>query len=67
MKPQTPPVIDPSLNLDQVRRDCLTLAKHRARYSAGAAVIPVPFLDVMVDAGLLSQLLPEISERFGLS
>ncbi len=67
MKPQTPPVIDPSLNLDQVRRECQDMVKKRARLSAGAAMIPVPFLDVMVDAGLLSQLLPEISERFGLS
>jgi uncharacterized protein (DUF697 family) len=35
--------------------------------SAGAAVIPVPFLDVVIDVGILSQLIPEINARFGLS
>ncbi len=58
---------NPAIDLEQVRRECLELAKKRARLSAGAAVIPVPFLDVIVDAGVLSQLLPEISEKFGLS
>ena len=35
--------------------------------SAGAAVIPVPFLDVLIDVGILSQLIPEINARFGLA
>ena len=33
---------------------------------AAAAVVPVPLLDVAVDATLLSKLLPEISAKFGL-
>lgn len=61
-----PNTIDPNLNLEQVREECLTLVKKRAKYSAGAAVVPVPFLDVAIDAGMLTQLLPNISERFGL-
>ncbi len=62
-----PDTIDPSLNLDQVRADCRELVNKRAWFSAGAAVVPLPFLDVLVDASLLSQLLPDISSRFGLA
>lgn len=54
------------LNLDQIRRECQQLAKARAKISAGVAIIPVPFLDVLIDVGMLSQLLPEINARFGL-
>lgn len=61
-----PDSIDPDLNLEQVRRDCLALAKKRAYLSAGAAVIPVPFLDVVVDVSILSKLIPEINQQFGL-
>src|SRR5690554_5921202 len=62
-----PNSIDPNLNLEQVRADCLELVKKRAYVSAGAAVIPVPFLDVVIDIGILSQLIPEINARFGLA
>lgn len=61
-----PNTIDPSLDLEQVKQECLALVKNRAKYSAGVAVIPIPFFDVAVDAGMLTQLLPDISERFGL-
>ena len=29
--------------------------------------MPVPFFDVIIDVGILSQLIPEINARFGLS
>lgn len=58
--------VDPSLDLEKIRRECQELVKSRAKVSAGMATIPVPFLDVAVDATLLTKLLPEISERFGL-
>lgn len=61
-----PNTIDPNLDLEQVKKECQKLVKKRAKYSAGVALIPVPFLDVAVDAGMLTHLLPEISERFGL-
>ena len=61
-----PHTIDPNLDLEQVRKDCQKMVKKRARYSAGVAIVPVPFFDVAVDAGMLTQLLPDISERFGL-
>ena len=62
-----PERLDPSLDLEQIRAECLELTKKRAYYSAGAAVIPVPFMDVVIDIGILSQLIPEINARFGLA
>lgn len=61
-----PNTIDPSLDLEQVKKECQQLVKKRARVSAGVAIVPVPFFDVAVDAGMLTQLVPDISERFGL-
>lgn len=58
--------IDPDLDLEKARKDCQELVKSRAKISAGMATIPVPFLDVAVDSALLTKLLPEISQRFGL-
>lgn len=52
--------------LERIRDECRHLVRSRALVSAGAAVIPVPFLDVAVDARILMLLLPEISHRFGL-
>lgn len=61
-----PNTIDPNLDLEKVKKECKKLVKKRARISAGVAIIPVPFFDVAVDAGMLTQLIPDISERFGL-
>ncbi len=63
---ELPKYIDSNVDLKAVRLECEKLVKSRAKYSAGVAVIPIPFLDVMVDAGLLSVLLPEITARFQL-
>lgn len=68
-KPISQPVakdFDPTINLEKVRAECQELAKSRAKISAGAAIIPVPFLDVAIDVGMLSKLLPEITKKFGL-
>lgn len=54
------------LDLNKIRRECQELAKSRAKISAGVAIIPIPFLDVAVDVGMLTKLLPQITERFGL-
>ena len=62
-----PDSIDPSLNLEQIRDECLEQVKKRSYVSAGVAVIPVPFLDVVIDVGMLSLLIPEINARFGLA
>ncbi|KAF5302757.1 hypothetical protein FQR65_LT19064 [Abscondita terminalis] len=44
-----PDSIDPTLNLEQIREECLELVKKRSYVSAGAAVVPVPFFDVVID------------------
>lgn len=65
LKP-TAKTTDPNLNIEQVRLECKEMVKSRAKISAGVAIIPVPFLDVAIDVAMLSKLLPEISDRFGL-
>lgn len=60
-------IIDASINLEQARQDSLDLIKKRAFVSAGAATVPIPFFDLFADLGVLSFLLPEINEKFGLS
>lgn len=52
--------------LEAIRQECRALVRKRALVSAGAAVVPVPFMDIVVDASILMQLIPEISRRFGL-
>jgi uncharacterized protein (DUF697 family) len=56
-----------SSELARIRAECRTLVRQRALVSAGIAAIPVPLLDVVVDAGILLDLIPEISQRFGLT
>lgn len=56
---------DPEL-LAAVRR-ARKLLNRRALAGAAASAVPVPGLDWLVDAALLSKLIPAISEEFGLS
>ncbi len=49
-----------------VRRSRKLLNK-RALVAAAASAVPVPGLDWAVDAALLSRLIPEINQEFGLS
>lgn len=59
-------LISPTLDLELIRRECVDLVKKRAWISAGAAIVPVPFLDVVIDTSVLSVLLPQINAKFGL-
>lgn len=61
-----PKSISPDLDLDKIKQECENLVKEKALLSAGAAVVPIPLMDLVVDGALLTKLLPEISERFGL-
>lgn len=61
-----PKSFDPSLDLEQIKRECHEMVKKEAKYSAAAAIVPVPLVDLVVDASLLTKLLPEISAKFGL-
>lgn len=53
--------------LDAIRDECRKMVTQRSLVSAGAAVVPVPGADLVADVGLLTKMLPAISERFGLS
>lgn len=52
--------------LKAIRAECQRRVKKTAWASAGAAAVPVPLLDVVVDVGLLMKLIPEINQAFGL-
>ena len=56
---------DPQM-LEAVRR-ARKLLNNRAMVGAAASAVPVPGLDWLVDAALLSKLLPAISAEFGLT
>ena len=43
------------------------LLNRRAMVAAAASAVPVPGLDWMVDAAMLSRLIPEINQEFGLT
>lgn len=52
--------------LERIRIECIARVKRVSWISAGAAVVPVPFFDVVADVGLLIKLVPDINQRFGL-
>lgn len=52
--------------LDRIRDETRRLVTNRTLMSAGAAVVPIPGADLVADIGLLTTLLPKISERFQL-
>lgn len=62
-----PNQIEPNIDLERARQESYELIKKRALVSAGASMVPVPFLDLVVDLGVLSTLLPEINNKFGLA
>ena len=62
-----PESIDPTLDLENIRSECLAMVQKRAYVSAGAALVPIPFFDVVIDVSMLSLLIPEVNTRFGLS
>ncbi len=53
--------------LDSVRVECRKLVNRRSLMSAGAAVIPVPGLDIGTDVAILMKLLPAINRKFGFA
>ena len=56
----------PTERLDRIRDDCRKMVTKRALVAAGASVVPVPGADMVADIGILTTLLPKISEKFGL-
>jgi uncharacterized protein (DUF697 family) len=61
------PLLDLTPAQEQARSRARSLLAKRALVAAAAGALPVPGLDWAVDAALLSKLLPQISQEFGLS
>lgn len=53
--------------LNVIREECKSMVTKRAAASGIAALVPIPGTDIMADVGMLLELLPAISTRFGLS
>ena len=70
--PLTPDLADVTIHdalrrLDAIRDECRALVTRRAALSAGAAVVPLPGVDVGTDVAILIRLLPKINQQFGLT
>lgn len=52
--------------LEAIRQDCQRLIRKVSWVSAGAAAVPVPLFDIVVDVGILMKLIPEVNRRFSL-
>lgn len=53
--------------LESTRQECKTLVTKRASISGGAAVIPLPGVDVGSDVAILMEMIPAINRKFGLT
>lgn len=53
--------------LENARAECKKMVLRRAGLSAGAAMIPLPGLDIGTDVSILMALLPALIEKFGLT
>ncbi len=53
-------------DLERVKKECQSLVTKRASLSAGAAIIPVPGVDLGSDIAILMEMIPTINKRFGL-
>lgn len=56
-----------TVELDQLRDECKSMVTARSSLSAGAAVVPVPGVDIGADIALLVEMIPAINKKFGLS
>jgi uncharacterized protein (DUF697 family) len=54
-------------DVEAIARRCRRIVTRRALVSAGAAVVPIPGIDLAVDLGMLMKMLHEINEAFGLT
>ncbi len=54
-------------DIEAVTLRCRALLRKRALVSAGAALVPIPGLDIATDVGLLVKLITEINAEFGLT
>lgn len=53
--------------LDRIRHECTKMSSKRALISAAASILPVPFTDVATDIMLLRDIIPRITQKYGLA
>ena len=58
---------DSAADIEQVRTRCRRLVRRRAALSAAVSALPVPGVDMVSDLGLLTVLVQEINQAFGLT
>lgn len=54
-------------DLDAIKQSCQAMVTSSSRLSAGAAIIPLPGVDVGSDVAILMRLIPRINHQFGLT
>jgi uncharacterized protein (DUF697 family) len=54
-------------DIDAVARQCRKLATRRALISAGASVVPLPGVDIVIDISVLMSMIEDINAAFGLT
>lgn len=52
--------------LGRIRAECSKFVTKRSLMAAGAAVVPIPGVDIVADISIMTTMLPEISKRFQL-
>ncbi|MBZ5487278.1 hypothetical protein HW452_07045 [Halomonas aquamarina] len=60
-------MIETKEELDEIKKTCRSMVTRSSSLSAGAAVVPVPGVDVGSDVAILLRLIPKINEKFGLT
>ncbi len=53
--------------LENIRKECMKMSAKRALISAAASILPIPFTDIATDIMVLRDIVPKITQRFGLS
>lgn len=53
--------------LEAIKKSCRSMVTKSSGLSAGAAIIPIPGVDLGSDVAILTRLIPSINEKFGLS
>ncbi len=54
-------------DLEKIKKECRRMSNKKSLLSAAASAVPVPLADIATDVVLLKQIIPAISEKFGLS
>ncbi|PRY65218.1 hypothetical protein B0H98_103161 [Vreelandella songnenensis] len=60
-------MIETREELDDIKKVCRTMVTRSSSLSAGAAIVPIPGVDVGSDVAILLRLIPKINEKFGLT